>query len=736
MAHGPSAHPVASPLSSPDWHRVAALRPRLRPRVSVEAQWVRGQRWQVLRDDDTGQACRLNSSAYRIAARFDGQHALQDLWPLLDQHADAPTQDDIMAVLRQLQRQHLIEFDTTPDFGALQVGARPASPDEPTVPGQATARQSLMAWRIPLGNPSRWLDRAEPLARAVFSAPGLIVWCLLMLVLLTGVFMHGGELQAHARTWMHTPRHLALSLVLYPAIKAIHEAAHALAVRRWGGQVREAGITLLMLMPVPYVDASAANAFRHAWQRMLVSAAGIMAELALAALGLWLWQSTTDSLWHDAGFVVWFIACVSTLLFNANPLQRLDGYHVMTDALHLPNLATRSKQWWQAIGQRWLSPSHEADAVPRQIDPAPGERPWLVLYAPLAWLYQLLMWGGLVMWVGGISSLLGLLGAALAVSYGLLRPAWSWARMAWQAVLWRPRDERRATLWRSAMLLAPIALLLLPWPDSIVARGVVWAPDQALVRTEVEGFIRAVHHADGDTVRAGELLATLDNPRLLAQRERVAAQITRAEQDQILGMDKDAAQSGKAQDELQRLQAELAHLDEQIAHLQVRARSSGQLVLPYQHDLPGRYLHRGDLLGHLLTQQPPTVRVAVREAEAVTLRQHLGAVSVRLSSLNGLHQQAHAGTLVRDALGATRQLPSPALSDTLGGDIQTDPADEHHLNTLRAVVMMDVRLNHAPSAERLGERAWVRFDQGWSPPVAQLWRWARRRVDTSFNPGH
>jgi putative peptide zinc metalloprotease protein len=718
-----------NPLSSPDWHRVAALRPRLRPRVSVEGQWVRGQRWQVLRDDDTGQSCRLNTLAYRIAARFDGRHALQDLWPLLDTHLDAPSQDDIVAVLRQLQKQHLIEFDGTPDFGAMQTTN--AMADEPRAPGPEPAiKSTLMAWRIPLGNPSRWLDRAEPLARAVFSVPGLVVWGLLMLGLLTGLFMQSAALQAHALTWMHTPRYLTLALLLYPLIKAIHEAAHALAVRRWGGQVREAGITLLMLMPVPYVDASAASAFRHAWQRMLVSAAGIMAELAMAALGLWAWQSSTDGLWHDAAFVVWFIACVSTLLFNANPLQRLDGYHVMADALHLPNLATRSKQWWQATMQRWLTQTSASDESHPQPEPAPGERPWLVGYAPLAWVYQLLLWGAMVMWIGGISSLLGLLSGALAAWHGLLRPAWSWGRMAWQAVLWRPRQDRTAALWRAALLLLPVAMLLLPWPDRIVARGVVWAPDQALVRTEVDGLIQTVHHADGDAVKAGDLLVTLDNPRLLAQRERLAAQMTEAEQTQILGMDKDAAQSGKAQDELQRLQAELAHLDEQIAHLQVRALGVGQLVLPYEHDLPGRYLHRGDLLGHLLTQQPPTIRVAVRESDAVRLRQHLGPVSVQLSG------QSSPATLLRDALGATHQLPSAALSDQQGGEIPTDPHDEHHLNTVRPVVMMDVRLSQAPRAERLGERAWVRFDQGWSPPVAQLWRWARTRVDTTFNPEH
>ncbi|RZL00313.1 MAG: biotin/lipoyl-binding protein [Rubrivivax sp.] len=722
-----------NPLSSPDWHRVAALRPRLRPRVSVEGQWVRGQRWQVLRDDDTGQACRLNASAYRIAARFDGQHALQDLWPLLDHHADAPTQDEVVTVLRQLQKQHLVEFDGTPDFGAMPTAGTTAQPAAPPADQDSARKSNLMAWRIPLGNPGRWLDRAEPLARTLFSLPGLLLWGLLMLGLLAGLFMQGSALQVHAATWMHTPRYLTLALLLYPAIKALHEAAHALAVRRWGGQVREAGITLLMLMPVPYVDASAANAFRHAWQRMLVSAAGIMAELAMAALGLGLWLATGDGLLHDAGFVVWFIACVSTLLFNANPLQKLDGYHVATDALHLPNLASRSQQWWRARVQRWLT-QDDADPAAHALQIAPGEQPWLIAYAPSAWAYQVLLWSALVGWAGSVSSVLGWLGGTLALLFGVVKPAWGWARMAWQAVLWRPRETRSATLRRAAWLLLPVLAVLMPWPDRIVARGVVWAPDQALVRSEVDGLIQAVHHADGDVVQAGDLLVTLDNPKLLAQRERLAAQVTQAEQTQFTGMlaghDKDTAQSGKAQDELLRLQAEVAHLDEQIGHLQLRARSAGRLVLPQPGDLPGRYLHRGDLLGHVLTAQAPTVRVAVREADAVQLRQHLKQVSVRLS-----HQAPSQATLVRDAIGATQQLPSAALSDVHGGDIQTDPHDEHQLNTVRPVVLIDVRLDHAAPAERLGERAWVRFDQGWSPPLAQLWHWSRQRVDAHFNPG-
>lgn len=45
-----------------------------------------------------------------------------------------------------------------------------------------------------------------------------------------------------------------------------------------GAEVNEMGITLLVFLPAPYVDASAASALRDKSQRMLIGAAGILVE--------------------------------------------------------------------------------------------------------------------------------------------------------------------------------------------------------------------------------------------------------------------------------------------------------------------------------------------------------------------------------------------------------------------------------------------------------------------------
>src|SRR5205085_2464449 len=75
------------------------------------------------------------------------------------------------------------------------------------------------------------------------------------------------------------PSSYAIAWVAYPLVKGLHELGHALAVRLFGGAVREVGLSLLMLTPAPYVDASAANAFPSARRRAIVSGAGIAVEL-------------------------------------------------------------------------------------------------------------------------------------------------------------------------------------------------------------------------------------------------------------------------------------------------------------------------------------------------------------------------------------------------------------------------------------------------------------------------
>ena len=143
------------------------------------------------------------------------------------------------------------------------------------------------------------------------------------------------------------------------------------------------GVMLLVFTPVPYVDATASTAFSDKYRRMVVAGAGIMVELLLAAVAMWAWAGLAPGLARDAAFDVMLIGAGSTLLFNGNPLLRFDGYHVLADAVEIPNLGIRSNRYLLYLGQRWLLGLRDV----RSPVTTPGERPWLIVYGIASAIY-------------------------------------------------------------------------------------------------------------------------------------------------------------------------------------------------------------------------------------------------------------------------------------------------------------------------------------------------------------
>ncbi|MDH3210117.1 MAG: PqqD family peptide modification chaperone, partial [Burkholderiaceae bacterium] len=231
-------------LYSARWYRVASLKPLLPPHVRLRRQRQRGATWYLLADPVSGRSVRLNASAYAIAGRFDGQRTVQQLWDaLLAQDGDPASQDEVIDLLARLREAALVQFDRPADFAALlphlESVARPSG------------RSSLLAWRFPLVNPCALLNRLQPLQRLLFSRSVLVVWSVAVAILVMLALQHAPTLWAHGWQWLATPRFALLAVLLYVPIKLLHELAHGLAVHRWGGQVREAGVTLMLLMPVP-----------------------------------------------------------------------------------------------------------------------------------------------------------------------------------------------------------------------------------------------------------------------------------------------------------------------------------------------------------------------------------------------------------------------------------------------------------------------------------------------------
>lgn len=708
-------------LFSPLWHRFSQQRPQLRAHVTVQQQQYREQIWFVLTNATTGSHHRINQVAYQFVGRCDGQHTVQVVWDHLLETLgdDAPTQDEIIRLLTELDQRDLLRYEVLPNIPGM------FRRKKAKVQQERKAAINPLAMRLPLWDPSPLLDRLAWLTPLVFHPLTLILWALAVGFAALSASASWDELHAHFTAYMGTPRYLLLAWLSFPVIKALHELGHALAVRNWGGQVRETGITLFLLTPAPYVDASAASAFRRPIQRVAVGAIGIMIELVLAAIAMPVWFGTQPGLMHDLAFVVMFICSVSTLLFNGNPLLRFDAYYVMCDIFDLPNLATRSRLYWVnrikalILGAQRVTP----------LEVARGEGKWLVAYGPLSFVYTLIIMTYTVVWLGAQSFVVGIVGALFVVVMLVVKPLIGTIQnvLASTAVGFaRTRAKLRITAILTGMVAAAV---FLPIPFNTTAQGVIWVPDEAHIRPESEGFIKEIRVRHGDAVEPGQVLLVLDDPELLAQHDQLENQLNGLRADQASAIFRDPSRAVGLDEKMEKIRAELKRLDERMSGLQVRSQVKGYLVMPHQDDIAGTFAKKGALLGYVLNQDAIKVRVVVSEQDASLVRERLTGVQVRTADHP---DETVVARLTADDNTVTHELPSAALSDKNGGKYPTDPEDQQGLKTTDTVVLMDLTLPNTV-LERVGARASVRFEHGMEPLAMQLYRRARQVFLRYFN---
>jgi putative peptide zinc metalloprotease protein len=499
---------MMEPLLAQDWYRVAHMRPRLRPGVRVSPQRVRGDNWYLLTDPVSGRHHRFNDIAYRLIAACDGERTLDEVWAARAA-ADgelAPTQGESVRVFAQAFGANLFVGDVAPDAAAI-VKAQLRGQRQRT-----RAAVNPLAFKVPLWDPDAFLAAHIGRLRWLFTpAFGRIVLAIIALgaVLLA---INATAYASFAQGRLGSGQMLLVMWLAYPLVKGLHEMAHAFAVKAFGGEVHEIGITLLMLTPVPYVDASASMGFANKHQRIAVAGAGIAVELVLATLALCLWLALEPGLLKDIMFAVVLIGGLSTLAVNGNPLLRFDGYHMLCDAFELPNLARRSQQLWRHLAKRGLLRVTAA----RFDGHARGALPWLLAYTPLSWLYRVLLMALLALWLAEMHSLLGLAAVALALWLLLLQPVLAALRYVAAAPELHGQRARAALVALLGVTALGTLVFAAELPHRTHAPGVVWLQDEAMVRLGTDGFVERFHVLDGDTVAAGQPLLELSNDALQA----------------------------------------------------------------------------------------------------------------------------------------------------------------------------------------------------------------------------
>lgn len=699
---------------SESWHRIAKLRVSLGPTVKARKQLFRGEIWYILSDRFNNQFFRLRPEAYEFVCRLRRDRTVEEVWEeCLGRTPDsAPGQEDVLQLLTQLYFANLLYFDVPADSAKLFERYKKRKQRE-----VRSRLLSIMFFRLPLLDPEFMLRRIGPLLKIIVGPIGAAIWLAVVATAVKLVVDHFDTATSQIQGIL-APTNLPLLYLGLVIVKTIHEFGHAFVCKRFGGEVHVMGVMLLVFTPLPYIDATSSWAFRNRWHRALVGAAGMLAEIFVAALAAMYWAYSAPGTWNAIAYNMMVVASVSTVIFNANPLLRFDGYYILSDILEIPNLHTRSLRHLRHLCEYYLF-GYQDSVSPAETK---KEKIWLTVFGVLSGLYKLVVFTGIILFIADKFMLLGLLMAAFCVFAWGVVPLYKF--VVYLASSPRLARNRGRAVGVSLLLFCTVfgALGFFPAPNRFRAPGILESADYVRVVNEAPGFVRQIVTASGAQVFPGTALMILEDHELALEMQRV-----RAQREETLAMELKAHSEGGVDLEplrkrLDAIEGSLKDLEQKVLDLTVRARQAGIWVAPRSDEMVGAWVDRGTILGEIVNPSRFRFSAVVSQEKASNLFEDtIRKAEVRLYGQEGKNLEVAEVQIIPFQ---HEQLPSAALGWRGGGQVAVSPDDEKGVKAVEPFFQIYARLDPAKNAGLFhGQSGKVRFTL---EPEALLLQWGRK----------
>ena len=590
MSSAPSLTP-----STPAGQAAEQLVVKLRPDLIVQPQFYEGMTHYVIKDPIALKYFRFKIEEYFLLQQFDGKQNLQDVKRAFERKYRPQTisVDDLLRFVAQLHEAGIAQIDS-PDQAGVFIRRRKKRMWKKVWQFFA----NILYIKIPIIDPERLLERMYPWFRWIFTRTFVVFSFGLMLAAITLVVSQWSTFSARLPEFQsffnwRTIVYFWCSLAI---VKVIHEFGHGLTAKHFGGEVHEMGMLFLVLTPALYCDVTDSWLLPNKWKRIWISAAGIFVECFLASIATFVWWNTEQGLLNSLCLATMFICSVNTILFNANPLLRYDGYYVMSG---LPGNPQPPRQEYAVL---WVSLPGEG-ARPRNPRPelhAQARRSLFVIYAIASYLYRWVVTFGILFFLyqflkpyklGSISAILAL-GSLVPL---VAMPGVQIFKFIKSPGRMRKVKKVRAGLFATAFVAVVTGILLIPTPLRVQGTLVLTEAKPDLVYAEVPGRLTELYVRDGDLVKQGQQLAILSNPD--KQRERLEL-VEKHDTSFIKALWFGHASETRAQEQEHRkaasdLEPALDKINEQIAGLNLVAPRDGRVSGVPHKETKGQWMKPG-----------------------------------------------------------------------------------------------------------------------------------------------
>jgi putative peptide zinc metalloprotease protein len=717
MSSAPTLAP-AQPAGQAAEHLVLKLRPDL----VVQPQFYEGMTHYVVKDPIALKYFRFKQEEYFLLQQFDGKQNLQDIKRIFERKYRPQTIsiEDLVRFASQLHEAGIAQIDTTEQAKVLITRRRK---NRWKKVGQFFA--NILFIKIPILDPEKLLNWMYPYFRWIFT-PWFITFSVgMMLAALTLVVSQWTTFQSKLPEFQSffNWRTIVYFWCSLAVVKVIHEFGHGLTAKHFGGEVHEMGMLFLVLTPALYCDVTDSWLLPNKWKRIWISAAGIYVECFLASLATFVWWNTTPGLLNSLMLATMFICSVNTILFNANPLLRYDGYYVMSDWLEIPNLRIKSTQFFAYAFQEKVLGLE----VPVQSYMPRSRRFLFVTYAVASYLYRWLVTFSILFFLAKVLKPYKLQSISYMLAIGsliplLVVPSYQMFKFVRQPGRMRKVKKARAAAFFAVAGALVAGILLIPTPLRVHGTLVLTAAKPKLVYAEVPGRLVELKVRDGDPVEAGQLLATLSNPEKFRERAQLYEEHDiniikhEAYNRSIRVTDRSLAQAHMAQ--AIKLEPAMAKVDEQIGKLNLYAPADGRAMGVPHPETTGQWIKPGKpfcevgdprkLEAHLILDQSDIDLIGPRRRAWI--------------KIYGLSETTF-GSWVSEVARRNRDEVPPELSNLAGGEIATKPDEKTgQAKPLSAVYEVIIPIDNSKLHLQPGLRGFAKIDGGHSSLGWWLWR--------------
>ncbi len=567
----------------------SASRPlRLQRRLDliVDEQWYQGRRYYILKDPVALKYYRFEEEEYAMLEMLDGEASPDDIQHRFERQfrPQRITLAEIHQFIGMLYRSSLVVSDAAGQGEQLR-----KRDDESTQRERWCSLTNILAIRFKGFNPDRLLSWLDSQVGWFFSRP-IVVMCLMLgvgaLMLIAAQFdVFTAKLPAFqeffaVKNWFW----LALTLGV---TKVLHEFGHGLACKRLGGECHEMGVMLLVLTPCLYANVSDSWMLPSKWKRAAIGAAGMYVELVIASIATFLWWFSQPGMFNYLCLNLMFVCSISTLLFNANPLLRYDGYYILSDLLEIPNLRQKASTILRRkLGGLMLG-------LPESYDPfLPQRRQWFfALYSVAAGIYKwfiafAILWVLYHMFEPYGLKVLGQLIALMSLWALLVMPLWQLARFFY--VPGRIERVNKVRMFASLVVIgtAVAGVALIPVPHYVSGSLHIQPRGATAVYVDVPGTVQSVHAKLDHPVSEGQVLLTLENldewlaiTRLEGQRDQEKAQLKSLKDAEVEGDESASLEIERVQQSIATIEAVLRRRVHAVQKLIVKTPVAG-FVMP------------------------------------------------------------------------------------------------------------------------------------------------------------